>query len=120
MNVLVKCSTRPGPSGLPGHAGLQVRLRGIPVLGDAAVPEGVVLEPEDVDKGRVTAGVSVADPNMRDDEVATLERSPGIPGSPPAPTPRCEGRPSRGTIAASAVPVRPTVLILPTALLPTS
>ncbi|PSK68407.1 hypothetical protein C6W96_34525 [Streptomyces sp. CS149] len=52
---------------------------GIPVLDDAAVPEGAVLEPEDVDKGRVTAGVPAADPNMRDDEVAALELPPGTP-----------------------------------------
>ncbi|MER6602752.1 hypothetical protein [Streptomyces parvus] len=38
-----------------------------------------MLEPEDVDKGRVTAGVPAADPNMRDDEVAALELPPGTP-----------------------------------------
>ncbi|MFD0425324.1 hypothetical protein [Streptomyces parvus] len=57
----------------PGTAGRH------PVLDDTAVPEGAVLEPEDVGKGRVTAGVPAADPNMRDDEVATRERPPGTP-----------------------------------------
>lgn len=77
--MLVKCSTHPMPSGLLRHAGLQVRLGGVPVLDDAAVPEGAVPEAEDVDEGRVTTGVSAAHPAVRDDEVATRERPLGTP-----------------------------------------